>query len=139
MIYRGHRDHGERFRNMGVITVIADIMRVSNDPKFLRWCCYTLFTMCAGSLRNVSLVEAHDLRGKMAVLAKLTWKGWPRNYGQALMLIVGYAKEEDFDGLEEDGCDFMDQKDSPMSLQFFKRVRQAAEIGTFKKHSIDQS
>lgn len=95
-IYRGHRDHGELYRSLRVIPIIADIIKMHNDSALLRWCCYALFTICAGSLRNVSLVEAHNLKENFSVLAGLSWKGWPKNYAQVMMLIVGYAKEEDF-------------------------------------------
>ncbi|XP_072168534.1 armadillo-like helical domain-containing protein 2 [Diadema setosum] len=136
-IYRGHRDHTKQFRTLGVISIIADIIRMYNDSALLRWCCYTLFTVCAGSLRNVALVEAEELKENFSVLAQLSWKGWPRNYAQGLLLIIGYAQEEDFEGAGADDGDAEDTSSYPMALQaIFRKGRRTGETSFFKRNSV---
>nr|XP_054763290.1 armadillo-like helical domain-containing protein 2 [Lytechinus pictus] len=136
-IYRGHRDHGEKFRSMGVITILADLLKKYNDSALLRWCCYTLFTLCAGSLVNVGLVEAHDLKENFTVLASLSWKGWPKNYAQMMLLMVGYAKEEDFKETTEEEEEDEEASDHPMPLKDILKGRRTAEMSVIKKKSLD--
>ncbi|XP_078286259.1 armadillo-like helical domain-containing protein 2 [Rhinoraja longicauda] len=81
-----------------ILTTLLSLINTRNSHltyiKVRFWACYLLNILCCNNIPIIRrLNKAKNLHTSLIHLSELSWFGWPKNYAQVLMYLLGFKKQ----------------------------------------------
>ncbi|KAL1255861.1 hypothetical protein QQF64_013922 [Cirrhinus molitorella] len=100
-----HVTNQNKAQALGLLITLLEFLSPTSKLSITaqRWSCYLLNILCCHNIPIICHMKISTaLQSSLEKLASLDWDGWPLNYAQELLMVLGFQQNLKNDGLHEE-------------------------------------
>ncbi|XP_073678516.1 armadillo-like helical domain-containing protein 2 [Garra rufa] len=108
-----HIANQDKAQALGLPNILLEFLSPTSKLSVIPqcWSCYLLNILCCHNIPIIcQLKDSTALQASLENLKSLDWDGWPLNYAQELLVVLGFQQSVKNDGLHEEdeqkGCTY---------------------------------